>query len=120
MTSVSTKRILRMARSLVRTGWTKGAGARNRHGFSTVPGAPDAVQFCALGAIERAAGTDQRGAKEAILTLAHTLHPERDYWVLTDPLTNAVRDVSTFNDAPETRKVDVLALFDKAARKAWD
>lgn len=52
---ISTADVLARALANVRGGWCRGAYARNEHGEEVLETAPDAVAFCALGAIRRAA-----------------------------------------------------------------
>lgn len=52
---ISTADVLARALAHVRAGWCRGTYAQNEHGEEVLETAPDAVAFCALGAIRRAA-----------------------------------------------------------------
>lgn len=90
--------VLHNARALLDRpwGWTKGAFRKASRNGGTC--------YCAAGALERAAGRRfdpaYRGARNA----------------LSVALIGSGWDTSVveFNDAPETKKKDVLALFDRA------
>lgn len=96
---MNTLEILRAARKLItsRKRWTKGAGARDAHGFSTPVTSERAVCWCTSGALGR---VDQFGAIDA-LTALDDLTPRRD----------AVQ----YNDTRSHRSV--LRLFDRAIAK---
>jgi hypothetical protein len=54
MSKTLDKIIYERAAKLVESGWTQGAYARNGNGVAVSPFAKTAVQFCAMGAIQRA------------------------------------------------------------------
>lgn len=91
--------------------WTKGDFARDVGGKGVAATDPAACCFCAHGAIHRVRGLHNRAAIEdacwatAALNSALTLISGHD-------------TVPEFNDAPETRHADVMALFDVAIQCA--
>ncbi len=106
--------VLHEARSvLVEPGsWTQGTYARNRFGRSVSSFEPDAVSWCAVGAVHRAAGNDPSFSPEqsavcdgAIGALADAVGP----WE-SDPEGR----VTAENDEEGTTVVDVLRWFDAA------
>lgn len=79
-------------------GWTKGAAARNSLGFSTGVGDPEAVSFCMIGAMERAAGGTYDMECEIYLRQCMPFG----------------QDVPVFNDRSDTYLEDVVRVFDRA------
>ncbi len=96
--------VLRCARRLIarKDGWTQGVYARGKTGLSVYEHGRAAVSFCAIGAIRKCAGDYDQG-KAAKAALSHSLHG---------------RSVVNFNDADDSRKSDVLALFTHAIKCA--
>ena len=93
------RKVLILARGLVKAGWCRGSMAKNRRGVGCSPTAHEAVRFCAHGAIKRAA-VDYRV----------------DETVVSCYLKRALSVPSllgTWNDAPTRTKKEVLDLFDK-------
>lgn len=82
--------------------WIKGMNARAADGIEVDSHDPNAVCFCALGAVNRV--TERFG----------------DGHCARDALREAINDFSidNWNDDPETTHADVLAAFDKAIKKA--
>jgi len=100
--------ILRRAIRLIGLGWTKGSYARTA-GVNAIPyTAPEACQFCSLGAIYRAAidlGEDRNGnvtldARAKLRKVIAAVYGEND--------------IVEFNDSPIRKKEEVLAAFKKA------
>jgi hypothetical protein len=87
--------------------WCKGASARTRNGMGAHAAAPDAVAWCALGAIRRVATPIVFFDTEIALlaALGHVLPP--GFYIVTD-----------FNDAGNTTHADVLDLFLRAIKWA--
>lgn len=100
---------LRSARALIEKpeAWTKGELARNASGSPTSSKAPDAVCFCAEGAVRRAVPDNHRFAY-ACDALVDVTASEADIFI----------PVSAINDDPNTTHADILALFDRAIAKA--
>lgn len=91
----STVETLRNAKARIEKGWCRGVLARNSKGEETTPNGPDAVRWCAFGAIGT---TDEAlGAADRALIMAHG-----NYYV------------AEWNDEPEREVEDVLRLFDRA------
>jgi len=86
--------------------WTQGVYARDIDGYSVVEMEPTAVCFCSLGAIRKAIpGDDYKGYNNARDSLYETLRGR--------PHLN----VHGFNDHPNTKHSDVLALFDDTIKR---
>lgn len=93
---------LKAARALIarRGGWARGVYARNRLGEEVLIHRPEAVSFCALGALQRA------------------MPVAVDYYNARMILQSVVKEgVASFNDK-QRRKKAVLDAFDKAIRVA--
>jgi hypothetical protein len=93
--------ILIRARKLIEAPerWTKGAMARNSVGARVSAYAPDAICFCAQGALKKASDWDDHLSQAAL----------RLNRAITIPV-----GYITYNDEPETTHADILALFDRA------
>ena len=79
--------------------WTKGEIARNAAGKEVSPRSKEAVCWCALGALQAAAG--KKCSFIEIDDLAYELTP-RWTWI------------AKVNDHKDTTHADILALFDRA------
>lgn len=103
--------LLQRARNLLRTyGWHKGSLA-----FNNEP------NFCAVGALNAAAGAYDysQGHKKFVHNHAHVQF--KDAHTLLDQSALALygrTNVIDFNDAPTTRKAQVLKVFDHAIKTA--
>ena len=99
---MTTLEVLKKARDLISTPdkWTKGAVARDRHGFAVEPYAQMAVCWCSVGALERAVGANLNVYYAAFAVLRKQ-HDE---------------SVVSFNDDPNTTHQDVLDLFDRTIK----
>lgn len=93
--------ILRRAAERVRRGWTQKVHARTADGKQRMWDAPDAVSWCAYGAI-RAEAIGEITANEARLALARRVNPDMDA-------------VAPWNDRPERTAEDVAATMDAVA-----
>lgn len=95
------------ARGRIARGWVKGTFAKTASGLQCNAWDGAARQWCALGAMQGAAG----GA------LNDTWLRAQDgaaYDYLTQAVPNLLQDVMSYNDDPNTRHCDVLHLFDRA------
>lgn len=96
-------KILDDAKALIEKGWHQGYYARDVHGERRHPTDANAVAFCAIGALERAA------EDQSVLALAIAKRAVR--------LAVPGEDVVGFNDAPGRTKEEVAAVFEAA--KGW-
>lgn len=91
--------VLKKARkTIIEEQWIKGAEAKNAAGNSVPATDPTATAFCALGALRK-----------------HSL--PANWAELTGLLTRGCPSgfsVSGLNDAPKTKRADVLKMFDRA------
>lgn len=95
------KSILKKAKKLIKKGWCKGAFARTASGESVPSDSPDAVKFCAIGAVNRARLALKYGSidKRAALNLLPC-------------------NLTQINDFSTTTEEDILNIFDEAIKKA--
>lgn len=91
--------VLREARRYIDAGWAIGAEARNRYGESISPQDVNAIRFCMIGAVRRAAGGNTVLSRQVLRLMRRRV----GVWVL-----------HRWNDSH--RKSDVLAAFDSAIR----
>ena len=96
---MNTAETLTAARSLIAEPehWTKGRSARDKNHAAVPVNSPDAVSFCAIGALVRVTGPG-------------------NFWTAERCLTTALggTDVPRFNDDDLTSHSDVIALYDRA------
>ena len=85
--------------------WTKDTYARNRSGYPCVPTSPDAVVWCALGALYFISDSRWTMDKEAVRLLEEQLPRE-------------FKNIVRYNDYPDTKHEDVLDLYDRAIHTA--
>jgi hypothetical protein len=100
-------KVLRTARGLVNKGWTTGALAMNKNGKRVPVKSPEAVNFCAIGALRRAEfklGT-VGAAAQARIELRKAL-----------PKNAGTNSIVEFNDY-SAGKDGVVALFDRAIQR---
>lgn len=86
--SIETKKIRKAAALILNKGWCQGSLARLADGTSVWDNHPEAVSFCAIGALSRA------GLTAYINTAAQAVEAPGD-------------DLVTFNNAPDTKAEDV-------------
>lgn len=103
-TTNKTKQVLEKALSLIERGWTQGTGARDSFGRSVSIDAPDAVTFCAIGAL-----TKVTGANSLRVIHNHRLLLER---------AGAGTGITNWNDSTKRTKEEVIAVFKKAIELA--
>lgn len=80
--------------------WTQGTCARDAEGHMTLASSPDAVQWCAFGAIlsvDRAHDFTGLEALRSVLPLGYS--------------------VQSFNDTPRRKHSEVLDMFDRAVER---
>jgi hypothetical protein len=101
------KKVLRRAAKLLepRGAWTQGEAARNAAGARVEVNAPDAVSFCAFGAICRA--SPAAGTAGATVALGRALGALEAL--------PGVGCVASWNDKKSRRKGQVIAALRKAA-----
>lgn len=102
--------LVRRAKELVRHGHTKKALARDKNGTICSPARPEAVEFCLLGALQRASfelfgNMHGRNFFAAIQVLAGAGEPARQ---------GRECELAHFNNLPETTPEDVCRKFDRA------
>lgn len=102
------KQILTRAREILTPpkAWTRGTLARDKNHNSTNLYGEDAICFCSIGAIVRAAHqlNAHEAEAEALLQLSNVIVAGKKQKVF----------ISDFNDDPDTTHTDVLNLFDRA------
>lgn len=100
---MNTKELLVAARLLIEKPehWTQGLFARDSEGYSAPSRSPEAVCFCAMGAVMRASGDDPELEYEGIHLLAQALGKQ---------------GLASFND--NRCHEEVLSLFDRAIANA--
>lgn len=104
---MKTSTVLKRAKRLLETkGWTQGWYARDKGGNETSPLSDEAVCFCSVGAVERAAGADY--------AYAYAFAIDK----LVASLPRGWTRVPEYSDAPRRTKAQVLALFDRAIASA--
>jgi len=101
---MSVRATLEAGRARIEFGWTQGTRARNVHEVPVIPESPDAVCWCASGAIDGLDAAIHHHKIGALIALERTLGK---YSLLTG-----------YNDDPRRTKKDVLNLFDKAITAA--
>ena len=107
---MTTKEILEQARALIERGWTQGTAARNSNGDHVSATSRHACEWCATGALYAIYETipnwrdNRRTDEAAILIRAAIPKGSNDFH----------ETIVSFNDAIETTKADMLAVFDEA------
>ena len=105
---------LRYARALLTKGWIQCAGSLDKNGDSVAPWSPEAVCWCATGAIEAALPKEfdyeefTAAAKE-IYDVAYKLPMAANM--------HAIRMVEMWNDEAGRKQADVLDAFDAAIER---
>lgn len=101
--------LLTNARAIIATPdkWHKGSYACNSDGEARLSSEDDAVRFCVLGAMDKAAGIDDN---EDSMPRSKAVNLLIDY--IGD------NHVASFNDSPSTTHADVMAMFDNAIARA--
>lgn len=100
------RKVLVVAKNLIKNGWTQGCYAKDANDHPIDSRSKYATNFCAAGAIHRAADDLNLSceysieAKEMILSIIKNIN------------------IGDWNDRPSTTKDKVLNVFKKAIRKA--
>jgi hypothetical protein len=123
---MSTKEILIAARAILAdpAHWTKNTFARDRNNEPIDPTSPDAVCFCAVGAIKKVINIVSNPYSNDLLQekdtakfeelRKHTAHLNNSVELVTGQLISIV----SFNDWSSTEHADLLAVFDHAINNA--
>ncbi len=90
---------------LIEKGWTQGASARDSYGIGVYSGDPDAICWCAIGALAAVYGDSQDEYDQAF---------RRVVGVLTDRLGCVYPVIMQWNDAPGRTQAEVVALLKEA------
>lgn len=109
--------VLRLAREKIknRKNWTQFSFARDRRRFPVPYVAPDAVKWCAAGAVCVVCSGDAIRSVSAIYC-APAARRALERALPRNPL--EPRDLETWNDVPGRTHAEVLALFDRAIAAA--
>lgn len=131
LSAVTDAGMLRDAADLVRQGWTRSCSGRDEDGNGIGYDQPEAVCFCAQGAVFRAV-MDRLGGEQRIVH-THLFEETTDRLsryvvdvldktdlVLLKPDSSEKPDfmIIQWNDRPATRQDDVVAVLEKAATLA--
>jgi hypothetical protein len=108
-TRTATVRILRAARRKIEKGWCQRVMARDEFGRPSLASSKESTMFCAVGAIYSA----QR---------RRTTSRDRAIFLLDDAVRAFTRgrhdDIVQFNDSRDRRKIQILAVYDRAIKMA--
>lgn len=104
--------VLRKARGLGERGWCQAADALNRAGDNCECYAPDAVQWCAYGAIRRARENTEEADRSVLALVAAIPGVGEDF------PRERITSLTRWNDTPGRTKGEVLALFTPTIRRA--
>lgn len=115
------KDVLIKAKSLLETGWTQGIEANPRENcdadcWSGNPFSPYAGEFCAIGALKRAAWHNEDLYKDALATMQLCL-PER-FWPIDSSISKLETNIIKFNDSRGRKKKEVVSAFECAISKS--
>lgn len=105
--------ILTAARNILAdpTAWTKGEFAKGKSGRAVSPFGPYATCFCAIGALQRAAGRElakaDRKTSNSYVDARAVLEAETPRQIVT-----------MFNDSPQTSHEDIIGVFNLAIATA--
>lgn len=104
--------ILKSALELLDNGnaWTKGSEARDAYGEKVCSTSPDAVSFCAVGALWKTESSEELGVGVKV-ELSENLKPVRQ---VLERLVPDGSPLPNFNDDPSTTFEDISLLFKKA------
>lgn len=111
--SKATYQILEEAQNLIKNEacWTQGSQARDRLGREIDPCEPQAVRWCAIGAVRAVAGKDSDIKASIALLSAATPNKEECYPMTWD---NDLEIVEEYNDLDYRKHSEIIILFDKA------
>lgn len=113
------REVLRAARELLlQDRWCQGARALDAGWNETTPSAPEAVSFCAVGALRCAARTTGKDVLPAVHVLYEALVRVHDYNPLfaweNELVPFKVERLEEWNDGVAQEAQDVLGLYDRA------
>jgi hypothetical protein len=97
--------------------WCQEAFARDSFGESVHPSSPDAVCFCATGAVTRAAGNRHVERHKALQVLANDFSPPPEFLGHIGG-NRYVSAMAAWNDAPERTQSEVVSKLREAAALA--
>lgn len=106
--NTSTIQVLTQTRYLLTQGWRKNYYASTHWGTYVNSSSPKARKWCALGALSRVVAASEKSRHAEVIAYKRALGALRLH------LPETCRTVTQFNDRPETKKQDVLGLFDRA------
>ena len=111
---MSLHRVLKEARALIsdKEAWTKGAMARDKYGDIVYASSPNAVCFCAAGAVEQVSGDPDifHAAIAQLNAVVKEQYPELSF----ESFEKGLPCITVVNDTPETTHEDILKFFDAA------
>ena len=113
--------VFRKAVDFLRSGWCKGSPAVDKHGRATMFDDPDAVSFCATGALDKAA-KELMEQHVIVKTPWHRIDGQ-DYLVVSDECRRIAESklgpyvaLTDFNDQGAESVEDVVDLLELCAR----
>lgn len=108
---MSMREILQVAKGFIERGYTKQYFARNGNDAPVDSKDPNAVCWCAAGAVRRAV---PKGVQSELMEY------DALYQLRLSLPEGASNDLVEYNDRPTTTKEDILALFDRAIASIGD
>ena len=99
---------LSRSREVIQLGWTQGSLARTVDDIKVNPNNPAAVKFCLIGALERRWEIERAYITLATRYLGQAIE-EQSYGQV-----NFTKDLTIFNDHPNTTKEMVISVFNQA------
>jgi len=100
-----TKATLEHAASLIEKGWCQGAFAKDKNGKPVVAASPEAVAWCAAGAVMRA------------MHDKNTWHLSGQIWGAIKSVIGTEQHFSAWGEEKGRQKTDILAVFAAAVSK---
>ena len=115
MTESTVVEALRKSRKNIKDGWTQGSFARTASGITTDPSSPEAVEWCAYGAIFARLDFQQDAhwlLSKAVWKIENNIKPDQE------DISIPTITVVAWNDQKGRTKEQVLAAFDLAIELA--